>query len=111
MRLSEIRDDRVFEVIADIVEPVYNIATDERAAALFKRGGRPDGVDPRAYAMDRIRRCVPPLFRDHKEDLLAIFAAIDGTDLEEYRRDFDMSKLLKGLYEILTDEDLLSFLS
>lgn len=111
MRLSDIKDDRVFDVIADIVEPVYNIATDEKAAALFKRGGMPEGSDPKAYVLDRMRKALPALLKGHKEDLLAIFAAIEGVGVEEYRKDFDLSKLLKGLYEMVTDEDLLAFLS
>ena len=37
MRLSDIKGDRVFDVIADIIDPIANIASDETASALFKR--------------------------------------------------------------------------
>ena len=40
MRLSDIQGDRVFDVIADIIDPVANIAEDDDAASFFKREKR-----------------------------------------------------------------------
>lgn len=49
--------------------------------------------------------------RTHKDDLVAILSAIEGVDPDEYRESITMPKLVQGVYEILTDEDLLAFLS
>lgn len=111
MKLSDIKGDRVFDVIADIVEPVYNIATDEVSSAIFRRTDRPEGVDPKAFLVERIKNSLPKLLKTHKADLVAIMAAIEGRDPEEYRESLTMSGLLNGLYDIFTDEDLLGFLS
>lgn len=112
MRLSEIRGERVFDVVADIIEPACNIAQDKDAASLFDRTeARPEGMEASEFVLARIKRAVPKLMRSHKDDLVAIMAAIDGVDPDEYRDSITMTKLLQGLYEILTDEDLLSFLS
>lgn len=112
MRLSEIKGERVFDVIADIIEPCCNIAQDEAAADLFDRSkGRPDGVSAKDFALERVRRSMPALMRAHKGDLVAILAAIEGVGQEEYMDGLTMPKLVQGVYEILTDEDLLAFLS
>lgn len=112
MRLSEIRGERVFDVIADIIEPACNIASDKDASALFDRTEkRPDGVTPAEFALGKVKRSMPKLMRSHKDDLVAIMAAIDGCSQDEYRDNLTMAKLIQGFYEILTDEDLLAFLS
>lgn len=108
MRLSDIKGDRVFDVIADIAGPVYSIATDEEARAFFKRVG---GGDDGPSIEEKLRDAMPSLLRGHRDDLVAIMAAIEGVSAEEYRKNLTMAGLLKGLYEILTDEDLLAFLS
>ena len=111
MRLSEIKGERVFDVIADIIEPACSIAQDEQAAALFEREDVPEGMTAVQVALGKVRRSVPTLVRTHKDDLVAILAAIEGVDPEEYARDVTVSKLIQGVYEILTDSDLLAFLS
>lgn len=112
MRLSEIQGERVFDVIADIIEPACNIAQDKEAASLFDRSGKkPKGVTTTQFVMEKVRRSVPVLMRTHKDDLVAILSTIEGVEPDEYRKDLTMSKLLQGIYEMLTDEDLLAFLS
>lgn len=112
MRLSEIRGERVFDVIADIIEPACNIVQDKEAAAIFDRTEKqPDDMTTSEYVMSKIKRSMPKLMRTHKDDLIAILAAVNGVDKDEYRDNLTMPTLLKGVYEILTDEDLLGFLS
>lgn len=111
MRLSDIRGERVFDVIADIMDPVYNIATDPEASKLFRREGRPEGMEAREWALRRAKESLPPLMREHKADMVAILATLEGQTPEEYAEGLTMPTLLKGIYEMLTDEDLLAFLS
>ena len=112
MRLSEIRGDRVFDVIADIIEPCCNIAQDKEVSALFDRTQkRPEGVSAKDFALDRVKRSMPTLMRSHKDDLVAIMSSVEGVSPEEYRESLTMTKLIEGVYETLTDEDLLAFLS
>jgi hypothetical protein len=42
MKLSKIKGERAFDVIADIIDPIANIAEDKVAAALFQRQKLPD---------------------------------------------------------------------
>jgi hypothetical protein len=112
MRLSEIKGERVFDVIAAIIEPCCNIAQDESVADLFDRSRRrPEDMSAKDFALERVKASVPGLMRSHKGDLVAILAAIEGTDPDEYMRQVTVPSIVKAVYEILTDEDLLAFLS
>lgn len=112
MRLSEIRGERVFDVIADIIEPCCNIAQDEAASDLFDRSKeRPEGMSAKDFALERVKKAMPALMRSHKDDIIAILSSIEGVDPNEYRESLTMPKLVQGVFEMLTDEDLLAFLS
>lgn len=111
MRLSDIRGDRVFEVLADLVEPLCSIASDPEASALFRGGDRPEGMDRREYVLQRLRQSVPALMRNHSDDLCAVLAALEGVPVAEFRESATMASVIGGLYEMVTDEDLLAFLS
>ena len=112
VKLSEIKGERVFDVIADIIDPACNIASDDAVKGLFSRGdGIPDGMSQTDYVMANVRKSVPALMRDHKQDFAAILAATEGVSVSEYLEGLTMPKLLQGVYEIMTDEDLLAFLS
>ena len=51
MRLSDIKDDRVFDVIADIIDPIANIASDLTASFLFKRQKLPEVITSKAFLL------------------------------------------------------------
>lgn len=104
MRLSDIQGERVFDVIADIIDPVANIAEDDAAAALFKREKLPDGVTPKKFLLDRARKAAPKLLKNHKCDLIAILSAIEGVSAEAYTGVLSFAKLLRDVTELLNDE-------
>lgn len=104
MKLSEVRGERVFDVIADVIDPIANIAGDEAASALFKREKLPEGMTAKKFLLARARKAVPPLLKGHKEDLIAILAAIDGTSPQAYKGALNMVKLVRDVTELLTDE-------
>lgn len=104
MRLSDIQGDRVFDVIADIIDPVANIAQDDDAASFFKREKLPDGVTAKDFLMQRARKTIPALLKGHKSDIIAILAAIDGVSAEEYKKSLNLVKLMRDATELLTDE-------
>lgn len=110
MRLSDIRGDRVLDVVADIAGPACAIAADPTARRLFARGDRPEGVTPEEHALRKVGEALPVLLREHKDEVIAILASIEGVDPQEYREGLTMSTLFQGLYEMMTDEDLLAFL-
>ena len=104
MKLSDIKGERVFDVLADLIEPVANISQDPDASDLFSRQKLPDGMEAKAFLLARVRKSLPKLLKGHKADLIAIMAAIGGVTPEEYSASLDMGKLLRDFIELLTDE-------
>ena len=104
MKLSEIKGDRTLEVIAEIIDPIANIAEDEAAAAMFKPEKLPEGMDAKTFLTKRIRKSLPTLLRNHKSDIIAILSSIEGTSPEKYSSVLSLAKLIKDIIELLTDE-------
>ena len=104
MRLSDIKGDRTLEVIAEIIDPIANIAEDEAASAMFKREKLPDGMTAKKFLMKRVRKSLPVLLKGHKADIIAILSAIEGVSAEEYAGALNLVKLVKDCTDLLTDE-------
>lgn len=103
MKLSDVKGERVFDVIADIIDPICNIASDKEITALFKRGKLPEGMTATEYGVMRVKKAVPPLLRTHKADVIAILAAVEGVSPEKYAEGLDLMKLMRDCTELLTD--------
>ena len=104
MRLSDIQGERVFDVIADIIDPIANIAEDDAASAMFKREKLPEGMTAKEFMTQRARKALPALLKGHKGDIIAILASIDGVSVESYKGDLNLVKLMRDTTELLTDE-------
>ena len=104
MRLSDIKGDRTLEVIAEIIDPIANIAEDEEVSAMFKREKLPEGMTAKKFLMKRVRKSLPVLLKGHKADIIAILSAIEGVSAEEYNGSLNLVKLVKDCTDLLTDE-------
>lgn len=104
MRLSDIKGERTLDVVSEIITPIANIAVDDEASRLFKREKLPEGVSAKKFLLDRAKKSVPVLIKNHKSELITILSAIEGTTYEEYSESLNFAKLLKDAVELLTDE-------
>lgn len=104
MRLSDIKGDRVLEVIADIIDPIASIAEDEEASNLFRREKLPEGMTAKSFLLKRVRKSLPVLLKGHKSDIIEILSAIEGTSPESYSGALNLVKLIKDFTDILTDD-------
>lgn len=111
MRLSDIRGERVLDVIADITAPVINIASDDEAARFFERKPPKEGQTPQEALAERMGEAAPALLRRHRDDLIAILATLDGVTVDEYVEGMTLGSVLVDVFELLTDEAFESFLS
>lgn len=111
MKLSDIKGDRVLDVIADIIDPIANMVQDKDVAAMFKREAVPEGMDARDFFAKRMCKGLPVLLKGHKADIIAIMAAIDGVTPEQYTESLDFPKLFTDVMELVTDDAFLDFLS
>lgn len=111
MKLSEVKGERVFDVIASLIDPVANIATSDEFREVTKPKKCPDGVEPSEFMAGRIKECVPSFIRSHKDDVVAILSTIAGIDPEDYEKDMTIMSLWSDVMELLGDEDFVAFLS
>lgn len=111
MKLSEIKGERVFDVIADIIEPIAVIAEDEEASNLFKREKCPNGMTPAQFMLKKIRKSMPKLVRAHRDEICTILAVIAGVTKEEYVENVTMVTLLRDVMELLNDPEFTAFFS
>lgn len=111
MKLSDIKGDRVLDVIADTIDPIANIVQDKDVAAMFERKAVPEGMDARDFFAKRMRKGLPILLKSHKADIIAVMAAIEGVTPEQYAESLDLPKLFTDVMELVTDNAFLDFLS
>lgn len=104
MRLSDIQGERVFDVIADIIDPIANIAEDEQVSAMFRREKLPEGMTVKQFATQRARKSLPALLKGHKDDIISILAAIEGVSTDAYKGALNLVKLMRDTAELLTDD-------
>lgn len=111
MKLSDIKGDRVLDVIADIIDPIANMVQDKDVAAMFEREAVPDGMEARDFFAKRMCKGLPVLLKSHKADIIAAMAVIEGVTPEQYAASLDFPKLFTDVMELVTDDAFLDFLS
>lgn len=104
MKLSEIHGERVFDVIAEVIDPIANIMEDEKIAGLFKREKLPEGVTARKHLAQKAKKFAPVLLKDHKTDIISILASIAGVSAAEYTKTLTIVSLLNDTTDLLSDD-------
>ena len=109
MKLSEIKGERVFDVIAEVIDPIVSIAQDKEAAELFAPKQKPDDVTPWDFFLQRVRKSLPSLLRAHREVFVTIMAAVNDVTPEEYTENMTLATLLSDVVELVTDNEFTAF--
>lgn len=104
MKLSDIKGERTFDVIAECIDPITNIAADPEASRLFKREILPAGKNKKEFIVEKIRSSVPKLLKNHKDDMVTILASINGVSKASYVKSLTMTTLMSDCIELITDE-------
>ena len=102
MRLSEIQGERAIEVIADLIEPFSNIATDPKIKSVLKIRKKENETAEEA-AIRAIKKNIPVLLKDHKKDVAQVIGILEGIDPEK----LNILEIVKGLSEMMTDKTLM----
>lgn len=105
MKLSEIKEERVFDVIADIIEPVATIAQDEDAAKLFDSSDKPEEMSNWQYFVERAKKSIPVIMRKYRTEICCIMASINDITADEYvhgvrNPEYDESKAGEEGYDV-----------
>lgn len=98
MKLSEIKGPRAVVVIAELIQPLANIAGDrENIGNLFRKN---EDDDPAR----RVKENLPVLLKTHNADLREILGIIN----EENPDDLTVPEIVKGTLDLLGDDDFMS---
>lgn len=89
MKLSEIKGDRALDVLADIMEPLARILTDDE---IIKNNGEPKLL------------LAKKILKGHKKEVIEILAILDGEKPETY--EVNLLTLPVKLVEILNDPEI-----
>lgn len=95
MKLSEIKDEKALEVLADILDPISTICADKAVSDAFKNDTKIGAI--------RI------LLKAHKTEVIEIMAALDGVSVEKYH--CNLLTLPAKIIEILNDPEIVSLFS
>ena len=109
MKLSDIKGERTFDVVADIIGPIASIARDKEAAELFQPKELPKGMEPWDFFLSRVEKSLPPLMKSHRDELITIMATINGVPKEDYVKNVNLGSLFADLVELVTDKEFKSF--
>ena len=93
MKLSEIRGDKALDALADLIDPITEIVSDEEVQKIHNS-------DAPMIAL------VKPIVKNHKKAITTILAILDGADPETY--EVSLLTLPKKVLEILNDEEVTS---
>lgn len=109
MKLSDVKGERTFDVVADLIGPIVSIAKDKDAADLFQPKELPEGMTPWEFFLSRVEKSLPPLMKAHRNELVTIMATINGVTEEEYVKNVNLGSLFADLVELVTDKEFTSF--
>lgn len=91
MKLSDYQGEDALDLLADILEPITDIAADERLKNVINNSKNKLEI-------------VYFLLKNHKKEILAILARIEGVDVADYK--CTVFTLPKAVLEFINDESV-----
>lgn len=98
MKLSQIKGERAYDILTEIVEPITNIMFDEEARKAFENMGE------KSQPKD-VFKVLPKVMKSHKSDLIKALAIIDGVTVSQYKENLTLAKIASDFWDLLNDEE------
>lgn len=89
MKLSDIKDEKALDVLADIIEPANEIFSDEEVKEASEKSKA---------------KAISIAIKKHKKEVIAIMAALDDVPIENYH--FNILTVPIKILSILNDPEL-----
>lgn len=98
MKLSQIKGERAYDILTEIVDPISNIMFDEDARkALSDMGEQKQAKD--------IFKILPKIMKSHKSDLIKVLSILDGVTVAQYKENLTLAKITSDFWDLLNDEE------
>lgn len=108
MKLSEMSTEKAMDAMLELVEPIGNIANDKQIGQAFKRLTSVDGPRSLVERFSEIYgELVPLALKTHREDAIAILAAITGKTRAAIKKQSILVTMTDARESV--DEELISF--
>ena len=101
-KLSEFKDDEAMDVLAEILEPAYNLIKDNDFKVAM-RGDKEKGILPNRL------EAVKVAITKHRKDVVKMMAVLNETPVEEFH--YNLLTLPTMMLEMLNDKELIRFFS
>lgn len=98
MKLSQIKGDRAYDVLAEIVEPIATIMFDEESRKALS------GIGDKDKTKDAIK-ILPKIMKKHKPELMKVLSALDGVSVAEYTKELTLAKITNDFVDLMYDEE------
>lgn len=95
MRLSDIKGEQALDAIADLIDPISDLAQDKILVGLIRARNKIEAVKLG--------------LRKHQKSILAILAILNQQDIETYNP--SLAEIPKMLLDLLNDKELLDLFS
>lgn len=107
MKLSDIKGERTLDVIAEIIEPIANIAADQTGSGAVPAAALPEGKETEGVYAGAGEKSAPALIKGHREDIVQLLAALAGVTPEAYAESLNLFKLTSDIVDLMTDPEFL----
>ena len=91
MRLSDIKGENAIDVLAELMDPISEIFSDQK----IKEGYEKNKIEAIKIAL-----------KEHKKAVIHMMAVLSLKTDEEYLKDLNMAKLPKDIFDLLNDPEL-----
>ena len=97
MKLSDYKGEEALDVLAEIIDPITEIAQDEKLVDSIKKAYKEKGA---------VAQLIKPILKGHKKEIIAILAALERETPEEYAEKVTILTLPAKLIELFNDPDI-----
>lgn len=106
MKLSEIKGEKAIEIIADLIEPVAEIASSKEIKNIFPIV--PKGEEtPEEAALRAIKKEIPNIVKCNSKEVAKIIGILEEEDPEK----LSLAQIMKGLSEMISDKAFIQLFS
>lgn len=95
MRLSDYKGDEALDLLAELIDPIGEIASDPSLIKFLQR--------------QNMKGAVKLMLKDHRKSVIEILATLEGESPEEYMKRVNVLTLPMALIDLLNDPDLMDF--
>ncbi|MCD8208411.1 MAG: hypothetical protein LUD72_10775 [Bacteroidales bacterium] len=106
MKLSDVKGERTFDVLAEIFDDVAVIAKDKKVTKAFRKRPLPKGMTRNEFGVQVALEATSAIVSGHKAEIERILAALAGVSVEEYVANIDGIKIVNDVVDLISDPEL-----